>query len=37
VLARLNGYDPERGVKIVGHRGYCLTGIVESNLCSSST
>jgi seryl-tRNA synthetase len=26
VLARLNGYDPERGVKIVGHRGYCLTG-----------
>jgi seryl-tRNA synthetase len=26
VLARLNGYDPERGVKIVGHRGYCLIG-----------
>ncbi|KAF2659009.1 serine-tRNA ligase [Lophiostoma macrostomum CBS 122681] len=26
VLARLNGYDSERGVKIVGHRGYCLTG-----------
>jgi seryl-tRNA synthetase len=26
VLARLNGYDPERGTKIVGHRGYCLTG-----------
>jgi seryl-tRNA synthetase len=26
VLARLDGYDPERGVKIVGHRGYCLTG-----------
>ncbi|KAF2253656.1 seryl-tRNA synthetase [Trematosphaeria pertusa] len=26
VLWRLNGYDPERGVKIVGHRGYCLTG-----------
>jgi seryl-tRNA synthetase len=26
VLARLAGYDPERGVKIVGHRGYCLTG-----------
>lgn len=26
VLTRLNGYDPERGVKIVGHRGYCLTG-----------
>ena len=25
VLTRLNGYDPERGVKIVGHRGYCLT------------
>ncbi|KAF1953178.1 seryl-tRNA synthetase [Byssothecium circinans] len=26
VLARLNGYDSERGVKIVGHRGYCLIG-----------
>ncbi len=26
VLTRLGGYDPERGVKIVGHRGYCLTG-----------
>ena len=26
VLYRLNGYDPDRGVKIVGHRGYCLTG-----------
>jgi seryl-tRNA synthetase len=26
VLARLAGYDPERGTKIVGHRGYCLTG-----------
>jgi seryl-tRNA synthetase len=26
VLARIDGYDPERGVKIVGHRGYCLTG-----------
>ena len=26
VLYRLNGYDPERGVKLVGHRGYCLTG-----------
>ncbi|PSN59861.1 serine-tRNA ligase [Corynespora cassiicola Philippines] len=26
VLARLDGYDSERGVKIVGHRGYCLTG-----------
>ncbi|KAJ6271924.1 hypothetical protein PSV08DRAFT_370020 [Bipolaris maydis] len=24
VLARLNGYDPERGTKIVGHRGYAL-------------
>jgi seryl-tRNA synthetase len=22
VLARLNGYDPERGTKVVGHRGY---------------
>ncbi|KAF2012872.1 serine-tRNA ligase [Aaosphaeria arxii CBS 175.79] len=26
VLTRLNGFDSERGVKIVGHRGYCLTG-----------
>lgn len=26
VLTRLDGYDPERGVKVVGHRGYCLTG-----------
>ena len=26
VLHRIDGYDPERGVKIVGHRGYCLTG-----------
>jgi seryl-tRNA synthetase len=26
VLWRLNGYDPTRGVKLVGHRGYCLTG-----------
>ncbi|MCJ1354375.1 MAG: Cytosolic seryl-tRNA synthetase [Icmadophila ericetorum] len=26
VLLRIDGYDPERGVKIVGHRGYCLTG-----------
>ncbi|KAI0813178.1 seryl-tRNA synthetase [Xylaria sp. FL0064] len=26
VLARLEGYDPERGTKLVGHRGYCLTG-----------
>ncbi|KAG8623954.1 hypothetical protein KVT40_008930 [Elsinoe batatas] len=25
VLTRLDGYDPDRGVKIVGHRGYCLT------------
>lgn len=26
VLARLEGYDPERGVKVVGHRGYFLRG-----------
>jgi seryl-tRNA synthetase len=26
VLTRLDGFDPERGVKVVGHRGYCLTG-----------
>ncbi|KAF1998862.1 seryl-tRNA synthetase [Amniculicola lignicola CBS 123094] len=26
VLTRLNGADFERGVKIVGHRGYCLIG-----------
>ena len=24
VLRKLGGYDPERGVKLVGHRGYCL-------------
>ena len=27
ILYRLDGYDPERGVKVVGHRGYCLTGM----------
>lgn len=26
VLLRLDGYDPERGTKLVGHRGYSLTG-----------
>lgn len=26
VLLRLDGYDPVRGVKLAGHRGYCLTG-----------
>ncbi|KAL9102937.1 MAG: hypothetical protein Q9163_001963 [Psora crenata] len=26
ILARIDGYDPERAQKIVGHRGYCLTG-----------
>ncbi|KAK3378177.1 hypothetical protein B0H63DRAFT_479087 [Podospora didyma] len=26
VLSRLEGYDPERGVKVVGHRGYFLKG-----------
>ena len=26
VLLKLDGYDPVRGVKLVGHRGYCLTG-----------
>jgi seryl-tRNA synthetase len=26
VLLRIGGYDPARGVKLVGHRGYCLTG-----------
>jgi seryl-tRNA synthetase len=26
-MTRLGGYDPERGVKVVGHRGYCLTGM----------
>ena len=26
VLWMLDGYDPIRGVKLVGHRGYCLTG-----------
>ncbi|KAL9943808.1 Cytosolic seryl-tRNA synthetase [Verticillium nonalfalfae] len=27
VLLKLGGYDPTRGVKLVGHRGYCLTGM----------
>ena len=26
ILYRLGGYDPERGVKVAGHRGYFLTG-----------
>ena len=26
VLTRIDGYDSERGQKIFGHRGYCLTG-----------
>ncbi|RPA72094.1 cytoplasmic serine-tRNA ligase Srs1 [Ascobolus immersus RN42] len=26
VLLRLDGYEPERGVKVVGHRGYFLKG-----------
>lgn len=25
VLAKIDGYDSMRGVKVVGHRGYCLT------------
>lgn len=27
ILAKLEGYDSERGVKVSGHRGYFLTGI----------
>ncbi|EDK43961.1 seryl-tRNA synthetase [Lodderomyces elongisporus NRRL YB-4239] len=27
VLLRLDGYDPERGVRIVGHRGYFLRNV----------
>lgn len=27
ILARLEGYDPERGAKVVGHRGYFLRGV----------
>ncbi|TID23117.1 26S proteasome regulatory subunit [Venturia nashicola] len=26
VMLRLQAYDPVRGVKLIGHRGYCLTG-----------
>lgn len=26
VMLRLKAYDPVRGVKLIGHRGYCLTG-----------
>ncbi|KAJ1559119.1 Cytosolic seryl-tRNA synthetase, partial [Cladochytrium tenue] len=33
VLERLRGYDPERGAKIAGHRGYFLMGpAVELNM-----
>ncbi|KAG0174069.1 Cytosolic seryl-tRNA synthetase [Apophysomyces sp. BC1034] len=33
VLARLDGYDQERGANIAGHRGYFLTGVgVDLNL-----
>ncbi|KAI8389397.1 seryl-tRNA synthetase [Blakeslea trispora] len=33
VLARLDGYDQDRGAKIAGHRGYFLTGVgVDLNL-----
>lgn len=27
VLARLEGYDPERGIKVFGHRGYFLKNV----------
>jgi len=27
LMLRLDAYDPEPGVKIVGHRGYFLSGI----------
>lgn len=27
VLARLDGYDPERGSKVAGHRGYFLKNV----------
>ena len=45
VLLRLDGYDPVRGVKLAGHRGYCLTGYgmflyvfqcFTDNLCSKA-
>ncbi|KAJ3413973.1 Cytosolic seryl-tRNA synthetase [Chytridiales sp. JEL 0842] len=33
VLERLDGYDPERGTKIAGHRGFFLMGVgVDLNL-----
>ncbi|KAI9490592.1 seryl-tRNA synthetase [Zychaea mexicana] len=33
VLARLDGYDQDRGAKVAGHRGYFLTGVgVDLNL-----
>ncbi|KAJ8658547.1 serine-tRNA ligase [Lichtheimia ornata] len=33
VLARLDGYDQERGANVAGHRGYFLTGVgVDLNL-----
>ena len=36
VLWRLGGYDSERAVKIVGHRGYCLTGMGLFLNCKTS-
>ncbi|KAK4453610.1 serine--tRNA ligase, cytoplasmic [Podospora aff. communis PSN243] len=35
VLAMLDGYDPERGVKVVGHRGYFLKrwGVFLNQAC----
>lgn len=33
VLARLDGYDQDRGANVAGHRGYFLTGVgVDLNL-----
>ncbi|KAK5663073.1 hypothetical protein OQA88_6489 [Cercophora sp. LCS_1] len=35
VLSKLDGYDPERGVKVVGHRGYFLRnwGVFLNQAC----
>jgi hypothetical protein len=35
VLWRLGGYDPERGTKLVGHRGYCCTSAPGARLVAA--
>ena len=34
IVARIDGYDPERGVKCSGHREYFLKGKRSKRRCS---